>query len=144
MIYVGVASAVSVDMRPSKLDKITVRGFKSIRELVDFKLRNINVIVGANGAGKSNFLEIFEILSAMMKPEGLSEYVAGAADAYFFGGPKLTRKIEIKLRLGKNGYDFNFIPSENGAFIIAKEQRHFNNGCSNFTRNFPAPDNALY
>ena len=126
-------------MKPSKLDKITVRGFKSIRELVDFELRNINVIVGANGAGKSNFLEIFEILSAMMKPEGLSEYVAGAADAYFFGGPKLTRKIEIQLRLGKNGYDFNFIPSENGDLFITKEQRHFNNGYWNFTRDFPAP-----
>ena len=34
------------------ISKLTIKGFKSIRELVDFELRDLNVIVGANGAGK--------------------------------------------------------------------------------------------
>lgn len=34
------------------LDKLTVKGFKSIRELNEFKLGDLNVIIGANGAGK--------------------------------------------------------------------------------------------
>ncbi len=38
------------------LDKLTILGFKSIRELRNFELRNLNVFVGANGAGKSNLI----------------------------------------------------------------------------------------
>jgi len=36
------------------LSNLTVRGFKSIRELVDFELTSLNVFIGANGSGKSN------------------------------------------------------------------------------------------
>ena len=43
------------------LDKLTINGFKSIHELKDFELKNLNVIVGANGAGKSNLLSFFRI-----------------------------------------------------------------------------------
>lgn len=44
------------------LDKLTINGFKSIHELKDFELKNLNVIVGANGAGKSNLLSFFRML----------------------------------------------------------------------------------
>lgn len=39
-----------------KIGKITIEGFKSIRSLRDFELRSLNVLIGANGAGKSNFV----------------------------------------------------------------------------------------
>ena len=57
----------------SKIDRITIRGFKSIRELVDFPLRDLNVIVGANGAGKSNFIQLFRLVRNMLK-KNLQEY----------------------------------------------------------------------
>jgi predicted ATPase len=38
------------------VDKITIKGFKSIRSLEDFPLRNLNILIGANGAGKSTTL----------------------------------------------------------------------------------------
>ena len=37
------------------LDKISIKGFKSIKELAGFELGNLNVLIGGNGAGKSNF-----------------------------------------------------------------------------------------
>jgi len=37
------------------LAQITLKGFKSIRDLKDFKLEKLNVLVGANGAGKSTW-----------------------------------------------------------------------------------------
>ena len=83
-----------------KLDKISIKGFKSIRALDNFQLKDINIIVGANGTGKSNFIELFRIISAMMKTGGLKEYVEGTADAYFYGGPKQTPVIEVKLEFG--------------------------------------------
>ena len=47
----------------SKVSSLSVEGFKSIRELKDFKLNNLNVLIGANGAGKSNFINLFRLLN---------------------------------------------------------------------------------
>jgi AAA15 family ATPase/GTPase len=41
------------------LDRLTIRGFKSIRELEDFHFGDLNVFIGGNGAGKSNLIEFF-------------------------------------------------------------------------------------
>lgn len=49
----------TVDTLESSLDKLAIRGFKSIRELDGFELKKLNVFVGANGAGKSNFISFF-------------------------------------------------------------------------------------
>ncbi len=46
------------------LKAVTIQGFKSIRELKDLELGQVNVFVGANGSGKSNFLEALGVLGA--------------------------------------------------------------------------------
>jgi predicted ATPase len=38
------------------LEKLTIEGYKSIRKLNAFPLKSLNVLIGANGAGKSNFV----------------------------------------------------------------------------------------
>jgi hypothetical protein len=48
------------------LSRLTVRGFKSIRALEDFELGSLNVLIGANGAGKSNFIGLFRMLSELV------------------------------------------------------------------------------
>ena len=47
------------------IDKITLKGFKSIKDLEDFPLRNLNILIGANGAGKTNFVDFFRLLRTM-------------------------------------------------------------------------------
>ena len=67
------------------LESITIKGFKSIRN-AEVKLRDINVLIGANGSGKSNFLEVFSFLQAIhafnfnlgLEDELLRQYVARA------------------------------------------------------------------
>ncbi|MCI5218463.1 MAG: hypothetical protein D3914_04555 [Candidatus Electrothrix sp. LOE2] len=44
------------------LSQLTMKGFKSIQNLEDFHLANLNVLIGRNGAGKSNFIEFFWML----------------------------------------------------------------------------------
>ncbi len=44
------------------LDYISIEGFRSIRAIEKLKLRPINILIGANGSGKSNFVEIFSFL----------------------------------------------------------------------------------
>ena len=109
----------------TSLDKLTIKGFKSIRELNDFELKSLNLLIGGNGAGKSNFVEFFRMISAMMKRDGLKEYVAGNADTFLFGGPKQTPAIDINLAFGQNGYGFELVPTQEGFFLINNEQRHY-------------------
>ena len=67
----------------SALDQITIQGFKSIRELKEFELGSLNVLIGANGAGKSNFVDFFRMLRAMAEG-GLREFVtkSGGGDGF--------------------------------------------------------------
>ena len=43
------------------MDYIRINGYKSFKNL-SVQLRPINLLIGANGAGKSNFLSLFEML----------------------------------------------------------------------------------
>ncbi len=56
-------------MMQGTLEKLSVKGFKSIGELKDFPLNNLNVFVGANGAGKSNLMGV--IYNSPEAPESL-------------------------------------------------------------------------
>lgn len=103
------------------LDTLTLRGFKSIRALNDFALTNLNVIIGANGAGKSNFVDFFRVLAAMMKEGGLREYIAGNADVYLHNGPKTTKNIYAQLSLCPYVYSFELIANEDGFFSLTNE-----------------------
>ncbi|MEQ8753035.1 MAG: AAA family ATPase [Coleofasciculus sp. G1-WW12-02] len=47
------------------LQRIILNGFKSIKTM-DLELRSLNVLIGANGAGKSNLVSFFKLLNEMM------------------------------------------------------------------------------
>lgn len=104
------------------LEKLTLRGFKSIRSLEGFELGSLNVLIGA---GKSNFVDFFRMLSAMMKKGGLKEFVAGQADGFLHSGPQTTPDITVEMVFGPNGYDFSLMPTEDGYFLIKDERRHY-------------------
>ncbi|MEZ4606933.1 MAG: hypothetical protein R2865_09085 [Deinococcales bacterium] len=40
------------EVMASALDRLSITGFKSIKELTNFELQPLNVLIGANGAGK--------------------------------------------------------------------------------------------
>ena len=44
------------------MDYIEIKGYKSIKD-ARIELRPINILIGANGSGKSNFLSFFEFLN---------------------------------------------------------------------------------
>ena len=81
----------------NRLDRLSVRGFKSIREL-DLELDNVNVLIGGNGAGKSNLLSLFRMLGSMAAG-GLQEWIAraGGAKSVLHYGPKVTPCMEVGL-----------------------------------------------
>lgn len=109
-----------------KIDKITLKGFKSIRELVDFPLRDLNILIGANGAGKSNFVSFFTFLREAVE-DRLNFYVTqkGGADGHLFMGPRVTRQLYAYLHFGRNGYDFGLEPTSSNDFVFAYERVFF-------------------
>ena len=89
------------------IDRITLNGFKSIERLEDFALDKLNVLIGANGAGKSNFVDYFRMLRSFAD-ENFQQFVSasGGGDGFLFLGPKVTPEITSKIAFGRNSYGF--------------------------------------
>ena len=86
------------------LDAITIEGFKSIASIRDLPMRRMNVLIGANGSGKSNFIGVFKLLREL-KEGRLQHYVgkAGGAERLLHVGSKTTSEIHIQLHLEARG-----------------------------------------
>lgn len=46
--------------------RIKVNGFQSIGQPIEVELKNVNILIGDNGAGKSNFLDVFLFLKTAL------------------------------------------------------------------------------
>ncbi len=114
----------------SKIEHIEIKGFRSLED-IKVDLGNLNVIIGANGAGKSNFIKFFEMLSWMLVERNLGGFIEqnGGADDQLFGGNKKTPRLsaEIYLRTGKgrNDYRFSLAYGEPDRLFFTEEKFRF-------------------
>ena len=111
------------------LDKLTILGFKSIRELKDFELKDLNIMVGANGAGKSNLISFFRMLQSLIE-RALADYVrdSGGISDLLHNGRKATKKMEFETRFGPRGYRFTIKPGPGEGFALTDEARYYEHG----------------
>lgn len=111
------------------IHSISIKNFKSIRELSDFKLDSLNVLIGANGVGKSNFISFFKFLDNIIN-QNLQIYInqTGRNSSYLYFGIKKSSFIEASIVISKEGdnknnkYDFKLVPNQNGEFIFEYEK----------------------
>ena len=116
----------------TQLQKITVKGFKSIHSLVDFEMRPLNVLIGANGAGKSNFIGVFRFLAALTGdnfPVDVQNW--GGPDALLHYGRKTTDAIEVEVYFAPendvaNGYQVTLAPTQDNRLIFTREKSWIN------------------
>lgn len=96
------------DTQKTHLEHIKIKGFKSIKSL-DVAMKPINILIGANGSGKSNFISLFTFLRNLSEGK-LQTYVEknGFANTFFHFGSKNTPNIEIDIDVGSNGYHVKF------------------------------------
>src|SRR5205807_428555 len=108
------------------IKKLTIEGFKSIRKLENFELRSLNVLIGSNGAGKSNFVGFFRLLRHLINQQLQTTLATeGGADAFLYMGPKFTQQLVAKLYFGDNGYEFILKPTVDNRLIFADESTFF-------------------
>lgn len=117
---------------PVKLTKLSMNGFKTISHLDGFEPRGMNVLIGGNGAGKSNFISFFRLMHWMLTPPGqLQVYVAnnGGASGFLLDGAAVTQAVLAHLELetedGINEYSFRLFHSAGDTFRFAEEKYRY-------------------
>jgi predicted ATPase len=91
------------------IERIIIENFKSIRKL-DLELNPINILIGANGAGKSNFLSLFELMNFTIQ-DGFDSNSKRDANKYLHYGRKHSKFIDILIYANSlNPFHFNFLP----------------------------------
>lgn len=89
-------------MDDDTITNLSIKGYKSIRDLENFELRQFNVLIGANGSGKSNFIDFFRMLTSMFESTqgNLQLFVArkGRANSLLHYGSRVTRLMDAKVQ----------------------------------------------
>lgn len=102
------------------MDFIEIEGYKSINS-ANVDLKPINILIGANGSGKSNFISFFDFLNRLYN-RNLNDYIAltGGSDKILYKGKKVTNEISFKVEFGdgKNGYSATLKSGVDGFIFI--------------------------
>jgi predicted ATPase len=114
------------------IQKLTVKGYKSIAELENFELRPLNVLIGANGAGKSNFIGLFRFLASAVGdnfPVDVQKW--GGPEALLHYGSKATPQMELEIQFSanegvtgsyENGYRLTLEATQDNRLIFSREE----------------------
>lgn len=102
------------------LKRVVIKGYKSIREM-DLALRPINVLIGANGVGKTNFISFFKLINYIYEQRLQNYTMQNRADNLFYYGIKATKELSGYLDFGDNAYEVVLQPRDNGSLFVAEE-----------------------
>lgn len=102
------------------LERIKIEGYKSIKSL-DIALMPINVLIGSNGVGKSNFVSFFKLVNKIYE-QRLQQYaLQQGADNLMHFGRKRTGHICGYLDFGQNAYEFTLTSNNQGGLYLERE-----------------------
>jgi len=129
---------------------IQIKNFKSIRDSGELPIRNINVLIGSNGVGKSNFISFFKFINRLINRQ-LQIYINqnGRADKFlyfgrkkseFLGGKIIFRNKDEKI---SNFYEFRMIPDQDGNLIFDREWSAYNMKAKDLSTDTISWDNKL-
>lgn len=110
----------------NQISHLVLRGYKSIVEC-DLELGRLNVLIGANGAGKSNLIGFFRMIQRIL--DGQLQLIVGemgGPDALLHFGRKKTEEMSAELYFGNNGYRFALRPTQDNRMMFAHEALWWN------------------
>ena len=109
------------------IERIQIENFKSIKN-ISLDLKPINIFIGANGAGKSNFISFLEMMNKITEKK-LQSYIAENAgiDNLLYYGRKKSDYISGLLDFDNtNAYYFKLKPTQNNRAYFEKESDYYN------------------
>lgn len=128
------------------LETLSLKGFRSIKELDNFTLGPITVLVGANGSGKSNLIGFFRMMNEMMLG-GLQQFLqsGGGGSNFLHFGPKRTRFLDAKLMFrsdsGLNTYHCELTFAAVDRLMFVQEEVQFQRNGTNYPKVIPIENN---
>lgn len=110
----------------NQITRFVLHGYKSIADC-EIELGRLNVLIGANGVGKSNFIGFFRLINRILEQQ-LQATVgeAGGPDALLHFGRKKTEELRADLYFGNNGYRFTLRPTQDNRMMFANEALWWN------------------
>ncbi len=112
------------------LSHLSIQGFRSIKS-AEIELRTLNVMIGANGAGKSNLIDFFRMLNYALSRGFQDPYQRerGPASGILHFGSKTTGVIRAELKFnsekGVNCYRFTLADTAGDRLTFTKEEVQF-------------------
>lgn len=112
-----------------RLKRIKIKGFRSIKEMT-LQLRPLNVLIGANGAGKSSLIAFFKMVNEVMGGR-LQQHIGatGRATANLYFGPKVTPQLEAEMEFQVENttdtYRMRLFHASGDSLIFAEEALSF-------------------
>jgi predicted ATPase len=108
------------------MEKIVIQGYKSIKD-VEIDFTPINILIGSNGSGKSNFLSFFELLNNLYERK-LAQYVAlrGGENKMLHKGRETTPKISAQITFKKDVYSLEITTGDEGFIVLGETILHLN------------------
>jgi len=118
-----------------RLNKIKISGYKSIKSL-ELELRPLNILIGSNGVGKSNFISFFKFMKKILDKD-LQFYTAqqGGANKMLHFGSKQTSELSFNLEFNPNGYATTLVIGNQDNFIFKEEETSINTSIKNYLPN---------
>ena len=124
------------------VERIKISNYKSIRNAV-IDLNMLNILIGTNGAGKSNFISFFDLTRNMLE-QRLGSYLLehGGIDAILYRGRKVSESVSALIDFdNRNAFAFRLKPTQGPKAYIEYSKDFFNNrGLSdkNYEKNWDA------
>lgn len=109
-----------------QLSRLVIDGYKSIAHC-DLQLNMLNVLIGANGAGKSNFIGFFKLIGRILEQQlQITVGEVGGPDQLLHFGRKSTGELSAELYFGNNGYKVKLKPTQDNRMMFAREALWWN------------------
>ena len=111
------------------IKSIRIQNYKSIKDSGEIFIKPINVLIGSNGVGKSNFIGFFKLLNKIYLRE-LELFIAqyGQADNFLYFGRKESSFLSGEIKFDndfENSYEFKMVPDQNNRLIFLEEWSNF-------------------
>ena len=130
------------------IDRINIKNFKSIKDSGDIAIGPLNILIGSNGVGKSNFISFFKMLNSIYKKR-LSLYVAdnGYENGVLYFGRKKSTSLEGSIvfkpekKNTNNRYDFKLVPkNQSTGFYFEKDAGGINSFANGYNEHWTYKD----